>query len=82
MSLYVKDTKDFTNKLERGESVPEDCLLITLDVKSLYPNIPNNQGIKAVRKTYTQRVHHVKSISIRRGYYVDTSKTKSRRIST
>ena len=63
MSLYVKDTKDLTNKLEKVESVPEDCLLITLVVKSLYPNIPNDQGKKAVRKTYTQRAHHVKSTS-------------------
>ena len=30
----------------------------------------------------TQRAHHVKSRSIRRGYYVYTSKTKFRRIST
>ena len=30
----------------------------------------------------TQRAHHVESTSIRRGYYVDTSKTKFRRIST
>ena len=29
-----------------------------------------------------QRAHHVESTSIRRGYYVDTSKTKFRRIST
>ena len=30
----------------------------------------------------TQRTHHVESTWIRRGYYVDTSKTKSLRIST
>ena len=29
----------------------------------------------------TQRAHHVESMSIRRQYYVDTSKTKFRRIS-
>ena len=29
-----------------------------------------------------QRAHHVESTSIRRGYYVDTSKTKFWRIST
>ena len=51
MSLYVKDTKDFKNKLEKVESVPEDCLLITLDFISLYPNVPNNQGVNTVRKT-------------------------------
>ena len=31
---------------------------------------------------FTQRTHHVESTSIRRGYYVDTLKTKFRRVST
>ena len=34
------------------------------------------------RTTYPQRAHHVESTSIRRGYYVETSKTKFRRVST
>ena len=40
--------------------------------------------VNLVRKQlqYTQRAHHVKSMSIRRGYYVDTSKNKFWRIST
>ena len=33
-------------------------------------------------KVTTQRAHHVESTSFWRGYYVDTSKTKFRRIST
>ena len=32
--------------------MPEDSLLVTLDVKSSYTNIPNNKGIKAVREAY------------------------------
>ena len=28
---------------------------MTLDFKSLYINIPNNEGIKAVRETYDKR---------------------------
>ena len=38
--------------------------------------------IKLSKLAYTQRAHHVESTWIRRGYYVDTSKTKFRRIST
>ena len=41
------------------ESVPADCLLITLDIKSLYTNIPNNQDIKAGWEAYNN--HQLKS---------------------
>ena len=34
------------------KNVPNDCLLVTLDVKSLYTNIPNDEGIKAAREAY------------------------------
>ena len=47
---YVKDTKNFIQKPNQTEKVPEGSLLVTLDVKSLYFNIPNNEGIKAVKE--------------------------------
>ena len=50
--LYVKDTKDFMQKLNQIEKVPEDSLLVTLDVKSLYTNISSNEGKKAVKEAY------------------------------
>ena len=34
---------------------PEDFLLVTLDVKSLDTKIPNNDRVKAVKKTYDKR---------------------------
>ena len=49
---YVRDTTDFLQKLDKVKNVPNDCLLVTLDVESLYTNIPNNEGIKAVREAY------------------------------
>ena len=49
---YVRDTTDFLQKLDKVKNIPNDCLLVTLDVKSLYTNIPNNEGIKAVREAY------------------------------
>ena len=49
---YVKDTQDFLKKLEKVKDIPQDSLLVTLDVKSLYTNIPNNEGIKAVKESY------------------------------
>ena len=45
---YLKDTQDFLSKI-RNLTLPEDCLLVTLDVDSLYTNIDNEAGLSAVR---------------------------------
>ena len=52
---YVRDTTDFLQKLDKLKKIPNDCLLVTLNVKSLYTNIANNEGVKAVREAYD---HH------------------------
>ena len=44
---YIKDTTDFLNKLDTIEGIKEDSLLVSLDVTSLYTNIPNKEGIEA-----------------------------------
>ena len=38
---YVKDTNDFINKINVVKSVPKSSYLVTMDVRSLYTNIPN-----------------------------------------
>ena len=53
---YVKDTQDFLKKLEKVKDIPQESLLVTLDIKSLYTNIPNNEGIKAVKESYESYV--------------------------
>ena len=45
--LYVKDTADFLRRLQGVPCVAEEVLLVTLDVKSLYSNIPHSDGTKA-----------------------------------
>jgi len=47
---YVKSTTDFVNQIRQLEDIPHDALLVTLDVCSLYTNIPNDEGIDAVRE--------------------------------
>ena len=49
---YGKDTQDFLNKLEKVKDIPQESLLATLDVKSLYTSITNNEDIKAVKEPY------------------------------
>ena len=42
---YVRETTDFPQKLVKVKNIPNDCLLATLDVKSLSKNIPTNEVI-------------------------------------
>ena len=48
---YLKDTTDFINFIERTK-VPENTILVSMDVTSLYTNIPQEEGINTVCKTY------------------------------
>ena len=42
---YVEDTQDFLKKEEKVKDIPQESLLVILDVKSLYTNTPNNDGL-------------------------------------
>ena len=47
---HIKDTTDFINKIEAIKNLPEDTILVTMDVKSLFTNIPNSEGINRLRE--------------------------------
>ena len=49
INSYIRDTTDFIRKIE-SIKIPENCILVTFDVTFLYTNIPNDEGIEAVRK--------------------------------
>ena len=46
---YTKDTYDFINKIRQLPQLPKNSYLVTLDVSSLYSNIPHKEGIDACR---------------------------------
>ena len=48
---YLKDTTDFINFIERTR-VPKNSFLVSMDVTSLYTNIPQEEGIETVCKAY------------------------------
>ena len=47
---YVKDTTGFINKFQNVKDTSKDSILVTLAVKALYTNIPNHEGIEAVKE--------------------------------
>ena len=52
---FIKDTNDFLRKLRALPELPDDCLLCTIDVVGLYPNIPHDEGLSAVRNALNTR---------------------------
>ena len=51
---YIRDTKDFLNKIKTIEHLPTTTILVTMDVKSLYTNIDHEEGAEACF-TYLER---------------------------
>lgn len=51
---FIQDTTDFLNRLQEVGPLPENCYLVTLDVTSLYTNIPNYEGMRAVTKALSK----------------------------
>ena len=45
---FIKDTTDFVKRIENLEPLTPNTIIGTLDVTSLYTNIPNQEGIKAI----------------------------------
>ena len=48
---YLKDATDLINFIERTR-VPKNAILVSMDVTSLYTNIPQEEGIETVCKAY------------------------------
>ena len=53
---HIKDTTDFINKIKTITGLPENTILVTMDVKSLFTNIPNTEGINAVAILKIKRI--------------------------
>ena len=59
---FIKDTTHFLSKLEQLGQLPANSLLVTLDVSSLYTNIPHNEGISACRHFLDTRDHNSSTV--------------------
>ena len=58
---YIRDTKDFLQKIRNIGPLPEDALLVTLDVVALYPSIPIDDGLSAL-STFLEEKHFNASV--------------------
>ena len=47
---YVKDSAHFLNLIGNLDELPENSLLVTFDVSSLYTNIPHGEGLLAAKE--------------------------------
>ena len=52
---YIKDTTHFLEKINQVGKVSNDTYMVTLDVKSLYTNIDNNEGLRVVEEELEKR---------------------------
>ena len=64
LKSYIKDTTHFINKIEHSGTHPH-CILVTMDIKSLYTNIPNSEGIEAVENAMQQNPQITKELCIK-----------------
>ena len=49
---YVRDTKDFLNKIKAINNVPRKTNIIKVDIRSLYTNIINSEGTTAATRIF------------------------------
>ena len=47
---YVKETQHFLQKLNAINEVPENTILVAIDIVSLYINVPHGDGISASKR--------------------------------
>ena len=52
---YIKDSQDFINKSRKLGKIPDNAILVTADVVSLYPSIPHNVGLRALKEALDKR---------------------------
>ena len=52
---FIKYTTDYLQKMEALNPLPSNTTLVTMDVTSLYTNIPHSDGIEACKEIWESR---------------------------
>ena len=52
---YIKDSQDFINKSHKLGKIPDNAILVTTGVMSLYLKIPHNDGLRALKEALDEK---------------------------
>ena len=52
---YIRDSNDFINKIKNLKNIPSNSILVTADVVGLYPSIPHESGLNAIKEALENR---------------------------
>ena len=52
---YIKSSSDLFKKLKNIDHIPQDVIMVTADIVDLYPSIPHNAGVEALREALDNR---------------------------
>ena len=55
MKSCIQDTNDFLKKIENLPPLPDNLIFCTIDLVGLYPNIPHEEGLIAIKKALDTR---------------------------
>ena len=58
---YIRDSRHFLERIKNINTIPENAMLVTADVVDLYPSIPHEAGLGALKRALENR--SVKKIS-------------------
>ncbi len=61
---YIKDSAEFVKIIDHLEAFTGNCILVTMDVTSLYSNIPNGDGLRAIANLIRGKEHLIPNYDI------------------
>ena len=55
---YIKETGDIFHKIKNINAIPENAILLTANVVGLYPSVPHQAVLEALREALNKRKTH------------------------
>ena len=55
---YIRETGDIFHKIKNINAIPENAISVTANVVGLYPSVPHQAGLEALREALNKRKTH------------------------